>query len=399
MPYDFKLPDLGEGITEAEIRKWLVQEGEEVSEHQGVVEVETDKAVVEIPSPRRGRVLRLHQQQGAIVKVGDTLLTIAGEGEAPKEERPRSAGIVGTLPEPEEEPRAGSGEVETGRERLATPQVRALAREMGISLAGIKGSGPRGSITREDLLAASSPATESADDYGPVERIPIRGVRRSIAKNLIRSQNMTAFVAAMEEADLTELWELKTREERELRQKGIHLTFLPFIIKAVQHALAEHPFLNASVDEERDEIVLKKYCNFGIAVDTADGLMVPVVRDVANQSVIELAEELQRLGERARTRTITLQELKGSTFTITNYGHFGGTYSTPIINYPDAAILGCGRIADRPWVVGEQIKIRKILHLSLTFDHRITDGADAARFLVKVVRYLEDPALLFIESR
>jgi pyruvate dehydrogenase E2 component (dihydrolipoamide acetyltransferase) len=202
----------------------------------------------------------------------------------------------------------------------------------------------------------------------------------------------------MEEADVTELWELKTREERGLLARGIHLTFLPFIIKAVQHALAEHPLLNASVDEERGEIVLKKYCHVGIAVDTPDGLMVPVVRDVAEKSALELAEELQKLGERARSRTISLQELKGSSFTITNYGHFGGTYSTPIINYPDVAILGCGRIAERPWVVADEIRIRKVLHLSLTFDHRVTDGADAARFLVKVVRYLEDPALLFLES-
>jgi pyruvate dehydrogenase E2 component (dihydrolipoyllysine-residue acetyltransferase) len=390
MSYEFKLPDLGEGITEAELRKWLVHEGDQVAEHQGVAEVETDKAVVEVPSPRRGRVVRLHQAEGALVRVGDVLLTIADEEEVLQEERPRAAGIVGTLPEPEEAaPR---------REPLATPQVRALAREMGITLEGIPGSGPRGSVTREDLLAAAPSAQTVADDYGTVERLPLRGMRRIIARNLIQSQRQTAFVTAMEEADVTELWELKAREERELLKKGIHLTFLPFIIKGVQHALAEHPLLNASVDEERGEIVLKKYCHIGIAVDTPDGLMVPVVRDVAGKSALELAEELQKLGERARARTITLQELKGSSFTITNYGHFGGTYSTPIINYPDAAILGCGRIAERPWVVNGAIQIRKVLHLSLTFDHRVTDGADAARFLVKVVRYLEDPALLFLES-
>jgi pyruvate dehydrogenase E2 component (dihydrolipoamide acetyltransferase) len=390
MPFEFKLPDLGEGITEAELRKWLVHEGDQVAEHQGVAEVETDKALVEVPSPRRGRVLRLHQAEGAIVKVGDTLLTIAEEGEALHEERPRPAGIVGTLPEPEEAaPRM---------EPLATPQVRALAREMGATLEGMTGSGPHGSITREDLLAAAQPAQGGTDDFGPVERIPLRGLRRTIARNLIQSQRMTAFVTAMEEADITDLWELKTREEPGLITKGTHLTMLPFLIKAVQHAIAGHPLLNASVDEQGGEFVLKKYCNIGIAVDTPEGLMVPVVRNVAKKSVLELAEELQKLGERARSRTITLQELKGSTFTITNYGHFGGTYSTPIINYPDVAILGCGRIADRPWVVAGEIKIRKVLHLSLTFDHRITDGADAARFMAKIVGYLEDPALLFIES-
>jgi pyruvate dehydrogenase E2 component (dihydrolipoamide acetyltransferase) len=169
-------------------------------------------------------------------------------------------------------------------------------------------------------------------------------------------------------------------------------------MKAVQHALTEHPLLNATLDDQAGEIVIRHYHNIGIAVDTPDGLMVPVVRDVDKKSVLELAEELQQLGERARTRTITLRELKGSTFTISNYGHAGGTYATPIINYPDAAILGCGRVAERPWVVAGEIMVRKILHLSLTFDHRLTDGADAARFLVRVAGYLEDPALLFLES-
>ncbi len=390
MPFEFKLPDFGEGITEAELRKWLVREGEMVAEHQGIAEVETDKAVVEVPSPRSGRVVRLHQAEGAIVKVGDPLATLTEEGESLKEERPRSVGIVGTLPEAEEEMPVSV---------LATPAVRAKAREMGIDLGGVTGTGPRGSVTGEDLLAAAKPAGKGAgDDYGPVERLPIRGMRRTIARNLIQSQRMTAFVTAMEEADITELHEIQVREARALSGKGIHLTFLSFIIKAVQHALAEHPLLNSSIDDQAGEIVIKKYHNIGIAVDTPEGLMVPVLRNVETKSVLALAEELQKLAERARSRTITLQEFKGSTFTITNYGHFGGTYSTPIINYPDAAILGCGRIADRPWVVAGEVRIRKILHLSLTFDHRVTDDADAARFLARVVSYLEDPALLFIES-
>ncbi len=396
MPYDFKLPDLGEGITEAEVRKWLVREGDAVAEHQAVVEVETDKAVVEIPSPRSGRVARLYRSEGEIVNVGEPLLALAEAGEAASapeaaEERPRSVGIVGVLPE--------AGEAGAGAEVLATPQVRALAREMGINLAQVKGTGPRGSITREDLLAVAKPAEKAgSDEYGQVERLPLRGIRRTIAKNLVASLRTTAFVTGMEEADVTDLWELKVREAQELSHREIHFTLLPVIIKAVQHAMAEHPYLNASLDEQTEEIVLRKYCNIGIAVDTPDGLMVPVLRDVAKKSILELAEELNRLGERARARTISLQELKGSTFTITNYGLFGGTYSTPIINYPDCAILGCGRVAERPWVVRGEIRVRKIMHLSLTFDHRLTDGADATRFLAKVARYLEDPALLFIES-
>lgn len=393
MPFEFKLPDLGEGIAEAELRRWLVKEGDRVAEHQGIAEVETDKAVVEIPSPRAGQVVRLLRMEGELVPVDAVLLTIALDGEEATP-RPRSVGIVGELPEAEEvrvEPKRDTGV-------LATPAVRALAREKGIVLAGITGSGPRGSITREDLLKSVATAQPAPDLFGEAERVPLRGVRRTIARNLIASQRQTAFVTGMEEADVTELWQLRVRERGEMHERGIHLTFLPFIIKAVQHALQEHPYLNASIDDTAGEIVLKKYCNIGIAVDTADGLMVPVLRDVAHKSVLELAEELDRLGERARARTITLEEMRGSSFTITNYGHFGGTYATPIINYPDVAILGCGRIAERPWVVSGAILIRRILHLSLTFDHRVTDGVDAARFLRKVVRYLEDPALLFIES-
>ncbi|MEA5115223.1 MAG: dihydrolipoamide acetyltransferase family protein [Geobacteraceae bacterium] len=386
MPYEFILPDLGEGITEAEIRKWLVREGDPVTEHQPVVEVETDKAVVEVPTPRTGKVLSLLKSEGEVVHTGEALLTLALEGE---EEHPRSVSVVGELPEAEEHP----------PERvLATPAVRALAREKGISLEGIRGSGPRGSITREDVLADVGGSGSGADEFGPVERLPFRGLRRTIARNLLKAHQMSVCVTGMEEVDVTELWQLRLRENEELGQAGLHLTFFPFIIKAVQHSLAEHPLLNSSVDDEKGEIVLKKYCNMGFAVDTPDGLIVPVIREVEKKSILELAKELQDLSDRARNRTIALSEMKGNSFTITNFGQFGGGFATPIINYPDVAILGCGRIADRPWVAKGEIAIRKILPLSLTFDHRVTDGGDATRFLSRVARYLEDPALLFIES-
>ncbi|HET6420830.1 MAG TPA: dihydrolipoamide acetyltransferase family protein [Geobacteraceae bacterium] len=392
MAYEFILPDLGEGITEAEIRKWLVKEGDMVEEHQSVVEVETDKAVVEVPSPRKGHVRKILRGEGEIVNVGEPLMSIVEEGEV-REERRESVSVVGVLPEAEEEPKESV---------LATPAVRALAREKGISLEGIRGTGPRGSITREDLLAALgkvAEAAEAADEFGPVERLPMRGVRRTIARNLLKAHQMTVCVTGMEEVDVTELWEMRKREDKEVTARGVHLTYFPFIVKAVQHALMEHPMLNASVDEEGETIIRKKYYNIGFAVDTPDGLIVPVLRNVERKSIIELAAELQDMAERARQRTITLQELKGSTFTITNYGQFGGGFSTPILNYPDVAILGCGRIADRPWVVDGTIVIRKILPISLTFDHRVTDGGDATRFLSKTARYLEDPALLFIESK
>jgi pyruvate dehydrogenase E2 component (dihydrolipoamide acetyltransferase) len=388
MPFEFNLPDLGEGITEAEIRKWLVRVGDTVEEHQPVVEVETDKAVVEVPTPRGGKVLSLERGEGEMINVGETLLTIVEEGEE-LVSKPRSVSVVGELPEAEETPQP---------QVLATPAVRALAREKGLSLEGITGTGPRGSITREDLLGAGRKIDVAGDEAGEVERIPFRGLRRTIARNLLKSHQMTVCVTGMEEVDVTELADLRVRENAGLDDRGIHLTYFPFIIKAVQHALREHPLLNAEVDEEGEAIILKKYCNIGFAVDTAEGLVVPVLRNVERKTIIDLALELQALSERARERKITLAEMKGSSFTISNFGQFGGGFATPIINYPDVAILGCGRISDKPWVVQGEIAIRKILPLSLTFDHRVTDGGDATRFLSRVTSYLEDPALLFIES-
>ena len=226
----------------------------------------------------------------------------------------------------------------------------------------------------------------------------IKGLRRSIAKNLLASMRTAAFVTGMDDADVSSLWRLREKEKKTALSKGIRLTFLPFLIKAVQHALKEHPMLNASVDEAGEEIIVKKYYNIGVAVDTTEGLMVPVVKDVDKKTILELAKELQELSEKAKERKIKLDELKGSTFTISNFGSFGGTYATPIINYPDVAILGTGKISDRPWVKDGQIVIRKIISLSLTFDHRVIDGAEAAQFLNKIIGYLEDPDSIFIES-
>ena len=397
MPFDFILPDLGEGITEGEIRKWIVREGDSVEEHQTVLEIETDKAIVEVPSPRKGRILKIHKEEGDIAKVGEVLITIAEEGEAVEEkpeakveeaaveERPKSVSVVGVLPEAEEEV-------------LATPAVRALAKELGVKLEMIKGSGPGGSITKDDVISSSAKGKKAEDLYGISERVPLKGLRRTIAKNLLTAQETMVFVTVMDEADVTDLWNIREREKKVLQEKSIHLTFLPFFIKASQHSLAEHPYLNASVDTEKEEIIIKKYYNMGIAVHTPDGLMVPVIKDVDKKTVRELAAEIQDLSLKARDRKIKLEEMRGSSFTISNWGHFGGTFATPVINFPDTAILGTGRISDKPWVKDGQIVVRKILPLSLTFDHRVTDGADAATFLSKIMRYLEDPGLLFIES-
>ncbi len=394
MAYEFKLPDLGEGIAEGEIVRWRVKAGEAVVEHQVVVEVETDKAIVEVPSPKKGKVVKLSKAEGETVMVGETLLEIEAEGEgaaAEGEKKGKSTSVVGTLPEGEEAP--------------ASPKARALARKLGVELENLRGTGPGAVITEQDVLsAANAPrpaekkAAPAADRFGPIERVPIKGVRKSISKNLLASQKSSAFATGMDEADVTDLWDLRNREQRAARDRGVHLTFLPFFIKAVQHALFYHPMLNGSVDEEREEIIVKKYYNIGVAVDTPDGLMVPVIKNADKLTILEIASELEGLSARAKSRKIALDELKGSTFTLSNYGSFGGTFATPIINYPDVAILGTGRIMDKPWVRDGAITIRKILPLSITFDHRVVDGSQAAQFLTRVIKYLEDPAMIFIES-
>ncbi|MBI5562722.1 MAG: 2-oxo acid dehydrogenase subunit E2 [Deltaproteobacteria bacterium] len=398
MLYEFKLPDLGEGITEGEVVKWLVAGGDDVAEHQPVLEVETDKAIVEVPTPRKGRVVKINKAAGETVAVGETLITLEVEGapvQTASAPAPSSGSVVGTLP-PEEAV-------------YAAPKARSLAKQLKIDLKAVKGTGPGGIITERDVKAhagtapaQAAPATPSVikpeSRFGPVERIPIKGVRKAIAKNLLATLRNAASVTGMDEADVTELWALRERERKVAKERGIHLTFLPFFMKAVQHALVFHPVLNGSIDGENGEIVVKKYYNIGVAVNTPDGLMVSVVRNVDKKTILELATELQELSAKARDRKIALEELKGSTFTISNYGTYGGTFATPIINYPDIAILGTGKIAERPWVHEGRIAVRKILHLSLTFDHRALDGSEAAQFLTRVVQYLEDPARIFIES-
>lgn len=397
MRHEFKLPDLGEGIVEVELRKWLVNEGELIKEHQVVAEVETDKAVVEVPSPYGGTVNRLHGREGDVLKVGDVLLSI-DEEPAFQERRP-SGGIVGELPEAEEiSGTTLSAQTDSNAAVKATPLVRRLARERGIDLQTISGSGPHDSITPEDLERPQSVKSPTEETFGSVERIPIRGIRRSAARNVLAAIQRTAAVTVFEEADITELSTLRNREQVAAGSRGSHLTYLPFFIKAIQHALRDYPEFNASIDDSGETIILKKHYHFGIAVDTKDGLMVPVIRDVDRKSILDLAGEIQLLGQKARARTITLEEMRGNSFTITNYGHFGGLFATPIINSPDVAIMGFGRIAERPWVHKGKIAARTILPISLTFDHRITDGVNAARFLTRVISFLEDSALLFIES-
>jgi len=395
---EFKFPDVGEGIAEGEIVRWLVKEGDSVKEDQDLLEVETDKALLTLNSPYTGKVTRLHGKEGDIIKVGDVLTTVdAGdkEGTVTGAEKGDSGTVVGTLNDNEV--------VEVIRPVQATPAVRALAKQMGIDLASVKGTGPGGRITKEDVETAATKTGEQtsaeADAYGLVEKIPLRGIRRTVAKRMAEASKRVAEVTIWEDADITELEQVRARERKVAEEKGVKLTYLPFLIKAVIPALNAHPYFNASLDEGAEAIVLKKYFNIGIAVDTSDGLIVFVIKDADKKNILDLAKETATLAEKARLRKIDLHELKGSTFTITNYGVVGASYGTPIINYPEVAILGLGKIEDRPVVRSGQIAIRKMMPLSLAFDHRAIDGVEAGRFLGVVIQHLEDPNLMLIEGK
>jgi pyruvate dehydrogenase E2 component (dihydrolipoamide acetyltransferase) len=398
MLQEFKFPDVGEGIAEAEIIRWLVKEGDAVKEDQDLLEVETDKAILTLNSPYTGKVTKLHGKEGDIIKVGDVLTTFdAGGKEATlvEAEKKDSGTVVGSLSDNEV--------VEVIRPVQATPAVRALAKETAIDLAKVKGTGPGGRITREDVERAATKAAQQTnvegDVYGSVEKVPLRGIRRTVAKRMAEASKRVAEVTIWEDADITELEQVRAKEQRVAEQKGVKLTYLPFLIKAVIPALKAHPYFNASLDEVAEAIILKKYFNIGIAVDTSDGLIVFVIKNADEKNILDLARETATLAEKARLRKIDLHELKGSTFTITNYGVVGASYGTPIINHPEVAIVGLGKIEDRPVVRNGQIAIRKIMPLSLAFDHRVIDGVEAGRFLGVVIQHLEDPNLMLIEGK
>jgi len=425
MAYDFRLPDLGEGIAEGELIKWLVKEGDKVEEHQEIAELETDKAVVQVPSPKSGKILKLHAKPGEKVQVGEVLCTIGEEGEqAPKEVKlePKPApkappkkklstahvGAVGELEEaPEEEapkavpqpPKKVAGPVVA-----ALPAVRKLAKDMGVDIAQIKGSGPGARITEDDVRAATGKAEKAKpaaphvtfEQFGRVLRIPLKGVRKKIAENMVLSKFTIPHVTHMEYIDVTKLAEFRKKEKPEAEKKGVKLTYLPFIVKACLLALKEFPYVNSSLDEEKQEVVLKQYYNIGIAVDTPHGLMVPVVKHANEKTILEIARDIWRVAELSRTREIKLKDLQGGTFTVTNVGSLGGEFATPVINYPECAILALGRIAEKPVAIEGKIELRKILPVSFAFDHRIIDGAMAAKFVNKIKLDLEDPDKLFM---
>ena len=437
--YQFKLPDLGEGIHEGEILKWYVQPGDTIAEDAPLVDVETDKAAVTIPSPAGGTVLSLGGKEGEIVTVGSVLVVIDDGIERGARNAERGAGGPETAPAPANvvalaQPAATASP--TARP-IAAPATRRLARELGVDLTLVTPTGPAGRVTPEDVRSfsatgqqapeAAAPASPTEDhsgdlaavaahaaatipfldleplpdfsQWGPVEVESLRSIRRKVAHKMVTAKTLVPHVAHMDEADVTELEIFRKREQqRREGQPGGHLTLLAFVIKAITAGLRATPSFNASLEPFSEQIIYKKYYNIGFAADTGRGLVVPVIRDTDRKSIIGISADLEQLAGRAREGRLEPAEMQGGTFTITNVGPLGGTALIPAINYPEVAILGMGRVQEKPVVRDGEIVIRKILPLTLAFDHRIADGADAARFVTEMVRQLSDPNLLLLET-
>jgi len=417
MPYEFKFPDVGEGIHEGEIVKWFVKEGEKVKADEPLGEIETDKAIVEMPSPKSGKILKLHVPAGGIIHVGETMVTILEEHEteadakkhfeAKREEKsgvPYTGSVVGFLEEAKDvkpiissatsggEGGGGLGTVQ------ATPAVRNLAKQLNVDLNIIKGTGPGGRITIDDVQKASvttkkesAPAgikvTRKYDFFGYVDRVPLHGVKKIVASKMTESIFTAPQLTNMHEADVTDVSDLREKEKAAYEKEGIKLTLMPYIVKAVAVTLMKHPYLNASLEGE--EIVLKKYYNIGVAVDTEEGLFVPVAKGAQDKDIKTIAKEIEKLANDVKTRKVNVMDLKGSSFSVSNLGSVGVGFFTPIINYPESAILGVGRMIEKPVARNGKVEVRKILPLSVTYDHRIVDGAQAARFALELIERIE----------
>jgi pyruvate dehydrogenase E2 component (dihydrolipoamide acetyltransferase) len=432
MATEFKLPDLGENIASGDVVTVFVSEGDVVKPGQPLLEVETDKAVIEVPCPPGGLVEKVLVKKGDTVKVGETLVLLGSAADPPAKpsvppvvepvsqpvaEPVRSAPpAVGNgqrpatpaVAEPEPEPVAAQAAVATAVEP-AGPAVRRLARELGVDLARVAGSGPAGRIIREDVIAAvrnASAASPSArpggagnterDDWGPIRREQMSRMRKTIAANMLRSVSTIPHLTNFDDADVTELERLRKESAAEYAKSNLKLTALAFVIKAVSLSLRQHPAINATIDPEKGEIVFKEYVNVGLAVDTPRGLVVPVLRDCDQLSIPQIAQAITDTADKAKNAQYAVEDLRGGTFTISNLGAVGGAYSTPIINWPEVAILLLGRSRKMPVVHEDRIEPRLMMPLSLSYDHRLVDGAMAARFLNEVIGYLESPGRLLL---
>lgn len=424
MKFEFQFPDIGEGIHEGVIIKWLVDVGEAIKEGQSLAEVETDKVTTEIPSPRSGSVLELKAKKGDKINVGQVFITIDTDGKEVEELKEKkevveeeTAGVVGEVIASSEVIPASTEFVrETSKvlsnKVLATPVARKMAKDLGIDISTLEGSGPNGRVMKEDIqkvsemkLTSKTEATLSKPMIEPlvladerVERVPLTKIRKTISERMTQSRFTIPHTTAMDEIDITKLDNLRRKYKDILVEEDVNLTYLPFVIKAVITVLKQFPEFNSSLDEEKEELVLKHYYNIGIATDTDRGLMVPVVKEADRMSVVELARAIDDITSRAKENKVDLQELRGGTFTITNYGSIGGYFGIPIINFPESAILGLGRAVKKPIVKDDEIAIAMIMPLSLSYDHRTIDGASGAKFLNLIKELLANPEMLLLKS-
>jgi 2-oxoisovalerate dehydrogenase E2 component (dihydrolipoyl transacylase) len=443
MAIELEMPELAESVVEGEIVKWLVNEGDRVEQDQLLVEVMTDKVTVEVPSPYAGILLKQVAKEGEVVPIGKPIAIFGEPGEkiddttklehvTPKVEgaangkieaaasAPAPATPAASAPAakaPAEQPRSQPAASETAilnsfGKPMAAPAVRKLARELGVELTKVRGSGENGRIAREDVerVAKASKGSQPSgarpsDGRGrqpaaaaESERIPLRGLRRNIAQHMIHSKHTAAHTLQVDEADMTELVRWRTRSKEKAAERGVKLTYLPFFVKAASAALKKYPYVNASLDDAAGEIVLKKDYNIGIAADTDAGLVVPVIHNADRLSIFDLAREIVTLADKARNGKLSHDEITGGTFTITNVGSVGGLFTFPVINHPEVAIMGTHSIQERPVVRDGQIVIRNMVYLSLGFDHRVVDGALAARFLREIADLLANPEMLLMEG-
>ncbi|WP_068672524.1 dihydrolipoyllysine-residue acetyltransferase [Oceanobacillus sp. Castelsardo] len=421
--FEFKFPDIGEGIAEGEIVKWFFKEGDTVKEDDVLCEVQNDKAVVEIPSPVEGTVQKIHIGEGEVATVGNTFITFEAEGY-------ESAGSsAGSSEEATSTPQTNNASVanstDDGKRVIAMPSVRKYAREKGVNVKEVAGSGKNGRILKEDIdsflnggqavtpAAASTQATQEtakaekeeakkpyvpAGEEFPETREKMSGIRKAISKAMVNSKHTAPHVTLLDEVDVTELVAHRKKFKQVAMDQGIKLTYLPYVVKALVSALKQYPSLNASIDNTTDEIIQKHYYNVGIAADTEKGLLVPVVKNADRKSIFEISQEINELADKARSGKLAPGEMKGASSTITNIGSAGGQWFTPVINQPEVAILGIGRIAEKPVVKNGEVAIAPVLALSLSFDHRIIDGATAQNALNQMKRLLNDPQLIMMEA-
>jgi len=412
---EVKLPDVGEGVTEGELVKWLVKPGDVVSVDQPVAEVMTDKATVEVPSPFAGTVKELKAKEGDMIPIESVMLTLEG-GAVDKKSTPAQA----TAPKPTQDQKptpvaaqpassgAGMDVYPPAAESrvLATPATRRLAREMNIDINQLHGTGLAGRVTREDVLQSkggpSAPTSAPKMAYkgvggGMEERVPLRGVRKKIAENLQMAKQIIPHFTLMEEANVTELVRLRSQAKEQAEKAGVKVTYLPFIMKALMTTVRDFPMFNASIDDQAGEIVYKRYFNIGFAADTPNGLLVPVVKNAEMKSVLEISREIQELASKARDGKLSLDDMRGATITITNIGSVGGLYATPIINHPEVAILGVYKIQDKPVWTGKEFERAQVMNFTITCDHRLIDGAVAANFMKAFVQRIEKPSVLMLD--